>query len=99
MTTYIITRHTASIQWIKNNLPNAQDTIVIQSHLNPDSIQKKDTVIGVLPLHIIADITARGADFYSLDITCPPELRGKELNLQTLENLHPKLTKYKVKKE
>lgn len=99
MTTYIITRHTASVQWIKKNLPNPQDETIVQPHLNPDIIQKKDTVIGVLPLHIIADIITKGANFYSLNIDCPPELRGRELDLQTLESLHPKLTKYSVAKE
>lgn len=99
MTTYIITRHMGSVQWIKNNLPNPQDKTIVQPHLDPNIIHPGDMVIGVLPLHIIADIGTKGADFYSLDITCPPELRGRELDLQTLEDLHPKLTKYRVTKE
>ncbi len=98
MTTYIITRHTASRNWILNNLPDTNDTPEIISHLDPQVIQSGDTVIGVLPLQIIAEITRKGANFYSFEINVPADLRGIELTEEHLKALSPKLIQYEVHK-
>lgn len=98
MTTYIVSRHDATTQWILNNLPHGTTTAVHMKHFELQQVQKGDIVIGVLPIHIIAQITAIGAIFYSFEINTPFHLRGVELTLQQVENLSPKLVQYTAQK-
>ena len=99
MTIYIVTRHCASREWILNNLPHSTDETIVQSHLDPNVIQQGDVVVGVLPLHIIAQIYDKGGTFYAFDIVIDKNLRGKELSKKDLVQCQPTLTKYTVIQE
>ena len=57
MTTYFITRHPGAIAWAK------QQGITVgrqHTHLDVNDIQPGDTVIGILPVNLAAEICQRG---------------------------------------
>ena len=86
--TLIITRHQGAVEWIQAvmGIENAQ----VVTHLDQetiDGLQKGDQVIGVLPVHLIAELNMKGVRTYALIMNVPPELRGKELTAQDMSKL------------
>lgn len=94
MTTYFITRHQGAQDWAYSQGITAQ----IMPHLDPDMITKGDIVMGTLPIPIIAEICAKGARYFHLTLPIPPELRGKELSAQDMQNLGAKLEEFTARK-
>ncbi|MGX2950053.1 CRISPR-associated protein Csx16 [Ursidibacter sp. B-7004-1] len=81
MAVWFISRHQGAIDWIK------QQSIQIdrfESHLNVDDIQTNDTVIGTLPIHLAAQVCAKGAKFYFLSVNVSQAQRGTELTAEEL---------------
>lgn len=82
MTTYFVVRHKGAVAWATEQ--GITDTVQVL-HWTPDhtaALHPGDTVIGVLPIHIAADVCARGAAYASLDL--PPELRGVDLTAEQM---------------
>ena len=50
-------------------------------------INSGDTVIGILPMHLAAEVCSKGARFFALSINLRRQKRGKELMVEELENL------------
>lgn len=76
MTIWFVSRHAGAIAWAKGqNLP--VDRWV--THLDSRQVTAGDTVIGTLPVHIAADICARGARFFFLELHLDLNQRGMEL--------------------
>ena len=76
MTIWFVSRHSGAIAWAKRqNLP--VDRWV--AHLDARQVIAGDTVIGTLPVHIAADICARGARFFFLELHLELNQRGMEL--------------------
>lgn len=69
------------------------------AHLDPAEIEAGDQVIGSLPVHLAAEVCARGARYYHLQIELPPELRGNELTAEQMEQCGAELKLYRVVKE
>lgn len=65
-------------------------------HLDIHQVEAGDRVIGSLPINIVAKLCEMGAEYWHLSIHVPESLRGEELDLQQLEALQPKLTKFLV---
>ncbi|MBS9779848.1 MAG: CRISPR-associated protein Csx16 [Moraxellaceae bacterium] len=96
MTTYLVTRHQGAIEWI-NYMGHAYDSHI--SHLHDiNSLNKGDTLIGSLPINIVADLCERGVNYVHLSLRIPEELRGKELTVEQLANIDAKLERFEVKK-
>jgi CRISPR-associated protein Csx16 len=92
MTTYFITRHTGALEWAKARGIKAQ----MLSHLDPASIKPGDRVIGTLPVHIAAEICARGAYYLHLSITIPEHARGRELTADEMGRFGAKIKEYRI---
>lgn len=93
MTTWFVTRHPGARDWA------ARRGVVVDrlvDHLDPDEVAAGDTVIGVLPVALAAAVCARGAHFVNLTLDLPPELRGRELDADTLERLGARLEGFEV---
>lgn len=92
MTTYFVTRHQGAIDWAKAS--NVQFDVHL-THLGDDIILKSgDTVIGTLPINIIAQINAMGVRYIHLSLTIPPHLRGVELNVDELNECQATLEEF-----
>jgi len=95
MTTWFVTCHAGAVEWAARQ-GFAVDRQV--AHLDIAEVQPSDTVIGILPVHLAAAVCARGARYLNLSLDMPPELRGKELDADTLERLGARLEEYIVRK-
>lgn len=92
---YFVSRHVGAILWATKNI---QAPVAYITHLDPEIIQKGDIVYGSLPIHIAAEICAKGARFISLVMHIPEELRGKELTADDMNKLSCTVQEYYVEK-
>lgn len=95
MTTYFVTRHPGALEWAARQGLSVDFQL---SHLEVAMIQPGDTVIGILPLNLVAEVCARGARFFNLSLTVPPEARGRELSADELEQFGARVEEYRVER-
>ncbi|MCX8086388.1 MAG: CRISPR-associated protein Csx16 [Rhodocyclaceae bacterium] len=95
MTTYFVTRHPGALDWARA-AQVAYDEHV--AHLDPAILKAGDVVIGSLPVHLAAEVCARGARYFNLSLDLPASLRGRELDAETLARLDARLEEYRITK-
>jgi CRISPR-associated protein Csx16 len=94
MTTFLITRHPAAIEWVESQGVSADKVV---THLNStQDLDAGDKVLGTLPIHLVAELTHRGVEYWHLSLSLLPELRGKELSLTELQQCQPCLQQFEV---
>ena len=93
MATWFISRHPGAIEWARH-----QGLVVDHwvPHLDPQQIQAGDTVVGVLPVNLAADICHRGAQYLNLSLDLPVHMRGRELTFDELCALGARLEPFHV---
>lgn len=91
MTTWFISRHPGALQWMREQ-GHTFDRHV--PHLDIDQVQAGDTVIGTLPVSLIAQVCARGAQYWHLSFAVPSSARGSELSAAELRALGAKLERF-----
>ena len=94
LTTWFVSRHPGAIEWMKKQNIHIDRW---ETHLDPERVQTGDTVIGVLPLNIVATICEKGAKFYALTMLVKQEQRGVELDASELTEIGCKLCRYDVR--
>jgi CRISPR-associated protein Csx16 len=67
-------------------------------HLDVETIQPGDEVIGILPVNLAAEVCARGGRFFNLSLNVPPEARGRELSADELEQYGARIEEYRVER-
>jgi CRISPR-associated protein Csx16 len=95
MTTYFVTRHPGAIEWAARQGLKVDRQL---DHLDVAIIQPGDTVIGILPVNLAAEVCARGGRFFNLSLTVPPEARGRELSADELEQFGARIEEYRVER-
>lgn len=91
--TWFVSRHPGAIAWAKEqNL--AIDRWV--AHLAPGEIAPGDTVIGTLPVHLAAEVCARGGRYVHLTLDIPEAQRGRELSAEDLHSFRATLCAYRI---
>lgn len=86
--TFIVTRHQGAVDWLK------QQGIIVQqhvTHLNLAILKPNDTVIGSLPVQMVAQLTAKNVRYIHLSLTVPEHLRGTELSIEQMQECNVKL--------
>lgn len=94
MTNWLVSRHQGAVDWIY------QQGISIDlqvEHLDIEQVQPGDCVIGTLPIQLAAAVCARGARYLHLSVQLPFELRGQELDRDTLSRLGATLEEFEVR--
>lgn len=94
MTTYFVTRHPGAIEWARRQGLTVDRQI---AHLDPSQLNPGDTVIGTLPVHLAAEVCARGGHYLHLSLDLPPEVRGQELSADQLVAYGARLESYLIK--
>ncbi len=91
--TYFISRHPGAVAWAQ-----AQGLRVDRwvTHLDITHIQSGDTVAGTLPIHLAAEVCARGATYLHLSLDLPAHLRGVELNAQDMRTAQARLERFAI---
>lgn len=93
MTTFFITRHRGARLWA------AEQGIVVDAiveHLDPTILQPGDVVLGTLPVHLAAQVCARGGRYLHLSLTVPADRRGTELSADDMRAFGARLEEYQI---
>lgn len=93
MTVWFISRHPGALDWLAAQGLKADRWA---PHLYPEQLAAGDTVIGSLPINMVADLNARGVRYWHISLHLPPELRGLELSPEQLDQLGARLEEFEV---
>lgn len=91
---YYISRHPGALDWLRANAP--RPAMLIRHLSSLDALGPEDTVIGTLPIHLVAEVCRRGVRYLHLQIDLPAHLRGVELTAEQLTELDAHLVEYFV---
>lgn len=94
MTRWFVSRHPGALQWMQQHGPTFDRHV---PHIDPADVQPGDTVIGTLPVHLAAQVCARGAAYVHLTLAMPPQLRGQELSTEDLRVLGATLQPFDIR--
>jgi CRISPR-associated protein Csx16 len=94
MTTYFVSRHVGALDWAQREGLVAERV----AHLDPNTINPGDIVLGTLPIQLAAEVTARGARYLHLEIDLTPELRGQDLTADQMKDCNARLTEFKIER-
>jgi len=88
-----VSRHAGAQEWARRQGLGAVEVV---THLQVEQICPGDVVVGTLPIHIAAEVIARGARYWHLRLDVPPEARGRELTADDMERYGARLEEYVV---
>ncbi len=95
MTVWFVSRHPGAQTWVETQGVGVDRRV---EHLDTDEVRFGDTVIGTLPVHLAAEVCARGATYVHLVMDVPPEYRGRELTPAEMERWGSRLETYEVRR-
>lgn len=96
MTIWFVSRHPGALAWMQHQGETYDQHI---RHLDLDRIRPGDEVIGTLPVHLAAEVCARGARYRHLSLQLPDHARGQELSAAEMNACAARLETYFVRKE
>ena len=89
---YLITRHPGALEWMSQQI---KEPTFHLDHLGSLScIGRSDTVIGTLPVNLVAELCSQKVRYFHLEVDLPQHLRGQELTAQQLVELGAELVEY-----
>lgn len=89
MTTWFVTRHQGAVEWarrkgiVQGDSPGAEERLV--DSIEARDVARGDQVIGTLPVHLVAEICARGGRYFHITMNVPVEWRGRELTPEDMD--------------
>ena len=95
MSTYFISRHAGAVAWAETEGFHVDACL---AHLDLSLVKAGDTVLGTLPINLVAEVNARGGRYFHLTLELPAEARGKELSTETMREYGARLEEYYVRK-
>ncbi|NLT33814.1 MAG: CRISPR-associated protein Csx16 [Acidobacteria bacterium] len=95
MATYFVTRHGGALEWAARHNIRIDHAL---SHLRIEEIQPGDVVIGVLPVHLAAEVCAKSARYIQIAMDLPEQCRGIELSGDDMERHGARLVEYRVER-
>lgn len=93
MTRWLVTRHPGAYEWARAE-GLAFDRCV--GHISVDVLQTGDVVLGILPVHLAAQICERGIRYLHLAMETPEHWRGRELSYEEMLACNPRVEEYLV---
>lgn len=96
MKTYFVSRHLGALQWAQQNNIDFDEHI---EHLDVNKINPTDVVIGSLPVNLAYEVCRRGGCYFNLSLEIPQNLRGKELDTETLMKYSAKIEEFLITKK
>jgi CRISPR-associated protein Csx16 len=88
-----VTRHAGALDWAREQGLGVATAVV---HLDVATLEPGDTVIGTLPVHLAAEVCARGARYLHLVLDLPVHLRGIELNAAQMTQCGARVEPFEV---
>jgi CRISPR-associated protein Csx16 len=93
MKTILVTRHQAVLKWIENQGIQVDQHL---EHFHPDQAQGGDTLIGNLPIGMVAKLNQMGVSYLHIDINVPQAFRGQELTETQMQEFGASIVAYEV---
>jgi CRISPR-associated protein Csx16 len=93
MTTYFITRHQGAVQWAEQQGFKIDHVL---PHFDSKQTQQGDKILGTLPVHLAAEVCAKGGQYFHLIVDTPVQYRGKELTPQQMDQFGATLQAFSV---
>lgn len=84
----VVTRHSGAVAWLARQGIDA----AAESVFDPLSLRPGETIIGNLPAHVAAAVTAGGGRYVHLALDLPPAWRGRDLSADDMEKCGARLT-------
>lgn len=97
MTTWFVTRHPGAIIWARNHGVKVADGGIVGS-LDVKKVQAGDLVVGTLPINLAAEVIGKGARYLHLSMNTSPEMRGRELTADEMEQCGARLEEFWAEK-
>lgn len=91
--TYFISRHPGAFAWANTQGFQVDECL---AHFDVNFIQSGDTVIGTLPVNLIAQVNERGGRYFHLALELPAEMRGQELSAEQMQAFGAQLKEFKA---
>ena len=95
MTIWFVSRHPGALEWARRHDVRFDRHA---AHLDVTEVRAGDTVIGSLPVHLAAEICARGAEYWNLSLDLISADRGRELSADELERSNARMERFEVRK-
>jgi CRISPR-associated protein Csx16 len=93
MTVYWVSRHPGAIDWAREAGVEFDAAL---GHFDASIVRPGDTVLGTLPVHLAAEVCARGARYLHLSLGLARTQRGRELSAQQLRECGARLAEYRI---
>lgn len=93
MSVILVSRHAGTLDWFAKQGLRVDKQV---EHFDIEMIKSGDTVVGILPIHLVAKVCALGASYLHLEMEVPLEFRGQELTSEQLDSFGAKLVAYVV---
>ncbi|MFI0399394.1 MAG: CRISPR-associated protein Csx16 [Thiolinea sp.] len=95
MTTYFISRHSGAIAWAESQGFHVDQQL---AHFEVSVVNAGDSILGTLPVNLIAEVNQRGGRYFHLTLELPAQLRGQELTAEMMQQYGARLEEYTVQK-
>ena len=94
MAKYFVTQHAGALEWARAEGIEFEHV----SHLDTSIVNCGDHVIGTLPTHLAAEIIAKGARYFHLEMTVPEDRRlaRRDYSAKEMQDFEAKLVEYRV---
>lgn len=95
MANCFVTRHRGAAEWARRQGIEARAV----AHLDiGKDVRAGDVVLGTLPVHLAAEVSAKGARYLHLTIDTPEAARGSELSADDMERYGARLVEYRAER-
>lgn len=94
MTTWFVTRHPGALEWVRRL---GYDVTHVEQ-FDIEMTKPGDSVMGNLPVSVIARLTANRVQFFNLDMKTPPSHRGRDLTPDQMDEFGAQLVEYTAKR-
>ena len=91
---HLVTRHSGAKEWLRKRGFDGE----VVAHFDTTVVKFGDRVVGTLPMPMVADVCAAGAEYHHLAVVVPPSLRGTELSCEKMEELGTTLVQYRAER-
>lgn len=95
MTDYVVSRHSGALQWLARQGLKVDKHI---AHLEDETLQPGDRVIGTLPLQLACNVCEQGAEYWHLSLDIPALWRGNELSADQMEDCNARLEAFHIQR-
>ncbi len=89
--TYFISRHPGAFAWAKSQGFQVDECL---QHFDVNQVQPGDTILGTLPVNLIAQVNQRGGRYFHLSLELPADVRGKELSAEEMDTFGARLEEF-----